>query len=294
MRVLSPAAVYPAILAILQAMAIVPHPNGQSPLAQLLSALLVGGSVRSSVLKRMLGSDLTVSVAERYRRVARAWTRPWLTSAWLTPRLLRAALALGESEGELVLALDSVRCGKWEIFTVGLVWHKRALLVGWSVLPYPWPKKRFTPVVCALLESAAEAWPAPQPAPHLVADRGFPSARLFGLLHRLGWKDTIRLRAKDGVTLAGVHQTVRARFGLQAEGQWVGQQARYGGKRGVEATLVTGKGLPGLAWHQRDDGSARARQQRQKRRRCSILSSASAARCQVLPSERLLSMTNDS
>src|SRR5207245_3366060 len=68
-------------------------------------------------------------------------------------------------------------CGGWEVFTLGVVWHGRVLPVGWAVLPYPWPKGRFTPTVCALIRQVAAVWPAERPV-HLVADRGFPS-RLF-------------------------------------------------------------------------------------------------------------------
>jgi hypothetical protein len=61
--------------------------------------------------------------------VARAWRRPWLSPAWLVPRLVPAALALvpAERDGVTHLALDSVRCGAWEVFTLGVVWHGRVL-----------------------------------------------------------------------------------------------------------------------------------------------------------------------
>src|SRR5215204_3806875 len=116
----------------------------------------------------------------------------------LEPRgRLRAAVALvapegpGATAGLRHLALDSVRCGPWEVFTLGLVWQGRVLPVGWAVLPYPWPKRQFTPTVCALVRQVAQAWPAATPAPHLVADRAFPSRRLFGTLQAVGWGWTI-------------------------------------------------------------------------------------------------------
>lgn len=100
-------------------------------------------------------------------------------------RLARAALALvppapqgWPSAGLTHLALDSVRCGRWELFVLGVVWHGRVLPVGGVVLPYPWPKGRSTPTGCALLRRVAAAWPAEQRA-HLLADRGFPSHKVF-------------------------------------------------------------------------------------------------------------------
>src|SRR5947209_6271869 len=102
-------------------------------------------------------SPQPVPARQRYKRVARCWERPWLTPAWLTPRLVRAALALGEpaawgpSAGQVLVALDSVRCGSWEVFTLGVVWHGRVVPVSWAVLPYPWPKGQVTPTVCRLL-----------------------------------------------------------------------------------------------------------------------------------------------
>src|SRR2546429_74207 len=85
----------------------------------------------------------------------------------------RGALVPPDRDGRTHLALDSVRCGPWEVFTLGVAWHGRVLVVGWAVLPYPWPKGQFTPTVCRLVRQVAAAWPADRPA-HLVADRAFP------------------------------------------------------------------------------------------------------------------------
>src|SRR5919201_1270480 len=49
---------------------------------------------RAAGLMRALLSPPAVPARQRYKRVARAWGRPWLAPGWLTPRLVRAALAL--------------------------------------------------------------------------------------------------------------------------------------------------------------------------------------------------------
>src|SRR5215210_1903230 len=138
----TPQEVYPLLLPWVQALGGPAQPAGGLALAHLLSALLVSQSLRPSALMRAIPSAAAVPARQRYQRVARAWTREWLTAAWLTPRLVRAALALVPAS-ERLLALDSVRCGPWEVFTVGLVWQGRVLPLAWAVLAYPWPKGQF-------------------------------------------------------------------------------------------------------------------------------------------------------
>ena len=263
---LSPEEVYPLVQAWLEAMAVVEHRTALAALAHLVTALVLGQSLWSASLMRVVGSRLPVPARQRYRRVARAWTRPWLTPGWLTPRLVRAALALvgPEAAAEVLVVLDSVRCGRWEVFTVGLVWRGRVLVVGWAVLPYPWPKGRFTPTVCALLRQVAAAWPEGS-RPHLVADRGFPSRALFQTLRQQGWGWTIRLRARDQVTVAGRLQPVRSLLeGARAGCFRTVAQAAFGGA--PRATLVVGRGLVVLPWHQSGPASLRRRaKQRQAR-----------------------------
>lgn len=176
----SPDIRYPVVRSWLQALGITTHPIALVAPAQLVTALLACRSLRPSALMRALLSPVDVPARQRDQHVARSWDRRWLTSAWLTPCLVRAALALvllapvavaaasvvagspvppallGSLPGGPVhLALDSVRCGSWEVFTLGVVWSGRVLPVGWAVLPYPWPKRRFTPTVCALLRQVA-------------------------------------------------------------------------------------------------------------------------------------------
>jgi DDE family transposase len=263
---LSSTTVYPLFLAWVQAVGVAPHVSGARALASRLSALLLGQSLAPAALMRTLLSPIAVPARQRYKRVARTWTAPWLTPAWLTPLLVRAALALAPASAPL-LALDSVRCGGWEVFTIGLVWHRRVLIVGWAVLPYPWPKRRFTPTVCALLRKVGAAWPADAPTPQLVADRGFPSKPFFATLRELGWLFSIRLRASDVVLVAEGGYTVRELLAGTLPEQWTSQPASYGGTAGGTAGhVVIGRGLSVLAWHQRDAGSARARQHRSERR----------------------------
>ena len=129
--------VYPAALACLQALGVVRHRTAEAALAGLLTALLVGQSLRPSVLARALPSPQPCPARSRYRQVARAWARPWLTADHLTTALVPAALALVRPRGRPLLVLDSVRCGGWETFTVGLAWHGRVVPLSWAVLPYP-------------------------------------------------------------------------------------------------------------------------------------------------------------
>ena len=261
----SPDPVYAALHAALVALDITSHRTAVAALTDRVAAVLTAQSLAPAEVARALRSDPTVPARQRLRRLTRSWRSPLLTSDHLTPRLVRAALLLAPSEHPL-LALDSVRCGAWEIFTVGLVWHRRTLLLGWSVLPYPWPKGRFTPTVCALLDRVAAAWPQDAPTPELLADRGFPSGAFFRTLQRLGWAFTIRLRASDTVMVAGEGRSVRSLLSDAVPECWTRQAGSYGTAPGVPGQVVIGQGLLVLPWHQRDAGSARARRARAARR----------------------------
>ena len=98
---------YPLIEAWIQALpATSPmHATALSALAHLVTALLVGQSLRPTALMRALSSPVPVPARQRYKRVARAWTRPWLSPAWLVPRLVPAALALVPAERDGVTHL---------------------------------------------------------------------------------------------------------------------------------------------------------------------------------------------
>ena len=293
----SPVELYPLVVGWLQAIGVTPHPTALVALADLVTALLVHQSLRPSALMRALLSPQTVPARQRYTRVRRSWDRPWLTSAWLTPYLVRAVLALvtvgpvalatartvaGAAvpvtlrgllpSTPLHLALDSVRCGRWEVFTVGVVWYGRVLPVGWVALPYPWPKKQFTPTVCALLRQVAVAWPADVPA-HLVADRAFPSQALFQTLRTVGWGWTLRLQARHWVTVHGQPQWARALLAGATVGAWTAYAGTFGsGPHAIPGQLVVGRGLVVLPAHQQTDGSLRHRAKQAARRRRHVAS----------------------
>jgi hypothetical protein len=127
------------------------------------------------------------------------------------------------------------------------------------VLPYPWPKGQFTPTGCARMRQVAAAWPAER-AVQRVADRGFPSRRLLLTLRQVRWGWTVRLRATDGLTLDGQAQPVRALLAAAAPEVWTARAGQFGqGPAALPGTLVVGRGLAVLPWHQRGPGSLRHR-----------------------------------
>src|SRR2546423_811361 len=129
---LSPQEVYPLVLSWLQALEVGRHPAALSALAHLMVALLCGQSLRPCALMRALLSPEPVPARQRYKRVARFWERPWLTPAWLTPRLVRATLALvapdgrGPTAGPSHVGLGSVRRRPLGGLTPGGVCARRA------------------------------------------------------------------------------------------------------------------------------------------------------------------------
>ena len=261
---LSPEALYPGIDEVVQALEVATSEAGTASMASLVTGVLLGQSLRRAELGRAQASERSVPARQRYLRVARGLTRPWLSSAELTPRLILAALAVVD-EPVPHLAMDTVRCGAWESITVGVVWHGRVLPIGWEVLPYPWPKGVFTPAMLRLLWRINRAWP-PGPRPHLVADRGFPSLALFRMLEQVGWGWTIRLRARLTVGVDGTVQHVRELLAQARPGAWTSQAITSGtGRQRVPGHLVLGRGdaLTILPRHQANPGSARQRRRQQ-------------------------------
>ena len=221
---LSPNELYPLVLGCLQALGAAPQATATAALAHPVTALLTAQSLRPSALMRALLSPDGVPARQRYKRL---------------------------------------RCGRWEIYTVGLVWHGRALPVAWAVLPYPLPKGRFGPTVEALVRAVAAAWPGGHAAPHLVADRAFPSLRLFRALRRLGWGFTVRVRATDGVRVGGARRVVRDLLAAACPGGWTARPATFGsGPTAVPGTLVIGRGLEVIPAHQAGPASLRERGRR--------------------------------
>ncbi|HZO31437.1 MAG TPA: hypothetical protein VFH48_36195 [Chloroflexota bacterium] len=264
---LAPVELYPAIQAWLQVMGAVPHASGLASVAEVVTALLIAQSLRPSALARAVLSPAGVAARHRYRRVRRVLTGGRLSSGSLTPVLVRTALALVHDRVPH-LVMDTVRCGGWEVITIGVVWHGRILPVGWEVLAYPWPKGQFTPAVVRLLWRVGQAWPAER-RPHLVADRGFPSLKLFRTVEQLGWGWTIRLRAKLNVGIDGTPCALADLIAASRPGVWSCRPMTYGtGRQRVAGHLVLGRGdaLPVLPRHQVNPGSRRQRDRRQAAR----------------------------
>jgi hypothetical protein len=233
------------------------HAATAASVSALVWALLASQSLHPSALARALVGLATPRARQAQRRVRRIVGRLGHASQRLTPALIRVALRLSDA-APAWLVLDSTRCQRrWELFTLGVRLNGGAvLLVGWQVLPYPWPARRFTPTVVALLDQVLAAWPADVPV-HLVADRGFPSLEFFAALAR--WRRvrrleaTIRLRAGDYVWTSP--QTVRCvgdylRPVGVGEGTLVPAAYRRQEARGPAGYLVVARGQPLIASQQ--------------------------------------------
>ena len=246
---------YPLLLAVLKPL-LGPVPAASlTAVHALVWALLLSQSLHPAALARALPDLQTPHARQALRRVRRGLGRRLLTSEHLTPWLLAAALRLVPA-GPVLLVLDSTRCQRWEIFTLGVRFHGRVVPIAWSLLPYPWPKKQFTPTVVALLDRTLALWPADRPV-HLVADRGFPSLPFFRCRDR--WRRdrpldyTIRLRAADWVRLlSGAAVKVGDLERAVPPGTWAQDPAAFQRRQqaGAAVTLIVGSGLPVYPAHQ--------------------------------------------
>jgi len=270
-------AVYPLVVGLVQAVAQLRHLGTAGAVSHLVWAVLASQSVRTADVARALGNERAAGARQAMRRVRRALGRASLSSVTLTPGLIAAALRLVPS-GSVTLVLDSTRCWRWEVFTIGVLFAGRVLPVAWSVLPDPWPKGQFTPTVVALLNRVFVAWPRER-AVHLVADRGFPSLALFGCLARwartLEMGDTIRLRAGDWVRAAGLGAArVRELLTDTAPDVWRTWRASSlkAGAASPPALLVVGRATPAFPAHQCGPADQARREQRAARRRAHVLS----------------------
>src|SRR5437763_13703814 len=115
----TPQEVYPVLRDWLQGCVGPGHRTAGAALAHLVTALLISQSLRPSALMRALVSPQPVPARQRYRRVTRAWTRPWLSPAWLTPRLVQAARA--PVPGGKRAGVGCVRRGGWAGFPGGFL-----------------------------------------------------------------------------------------------------------------------------------------------------------------------------
>ena len=182
--------------------------------------LLVAQRVTAAALARALPAEHAGSGRSCLRRVRRWWRGPVLDQATISPALIRLACPLLAADQPVVVALDTTRLGPWEVWLAGIVVAGRTLPIGWAVIPYPWPKGRFRTTTLALIQQLQQAFPAGVRWT-LVADRGFPSAKLFAQLRQGGTDFSVRLRLSDWVTVAGVYAMVAAHLevGRLVEGQ---------------------------------------------------------------------------
>jgi hypothetical protein len=285
-------ALYPLLVRLLAPLVGLTHAASLTAIAELVWALLVAQSLRPADLLRALPRLEAAGARQGFRRVRRLLDRGYFQSPVLTPALLRAALRLVEA-ADVLLVLDSSRCVRWEVLTLGVQFHGgRVLPIAWAVLPYPWPKKQFTPTTLALLERVFALWPTDRPV-HLVADRFFPSYPLFRLLD--GWCQrrplgyTLRLRAGDWVQRDGEAVQIARLLASVGEGRWRTWRAAYRrqAQTGALVTLVLGRGLPVYPPHQlgpadRGRRQARAAQQARHRRSNGYGAAASGERAWVL------------
>ena len=185
-----------------------------------IGCLLVAQRLNPAALARALPMEEAGTGRNRLRRVQR-WRegRP-LNSGSLAPWLVRAALAIVPAGQTIVVALDTTRAGKWEVYMAGIVFRHRVLPIAWAVIPYPWPKGRFRQTTMMLVEKLQAAFPQGC-AWELVADRGFPSAQLLAVLSTMLSSFTIRLRLISWVEIAEVHPP------------YIGRKASIDGRRAI-------------------------------------------------------------
>src|SRR5262245_45332697 len=175
--------------------------------AWIVLCVLVAQRVTAAALARALPADQGGSGRARLTRVRRWWSGPPLEQTVVSPQLIQAALTLRPPGQPVVVALDTTRLGRWEVWLAGVVIGGRTVPIGWAVIPYPWPKGRFRTTTIALIQRLQEAFP-PSLAWSVVADRGFPSALLFAQLRQAGTTFSVRLRLNVWVTVAGVYAMV--------------------------------------------------------------------------------------
>jgi hypothetical protein len=230
--------------------------------------LLVAQGLQPAALARAIPTEEAGAGRSCLRRVQRWWHGPAVPLALLLPRLIRAALALLPQEVAIV-ALDTTRVGPWEVWYAGVVFAGHTLPVAWAVLPYPWPKGGFRATTLALICQLQAAFP-PERRWVFVADRGFPSAQLFGQLGEQQTDWTVRLRLNDWVEVADVYAMVAQH--LDAGRLRPGERVRATIGRGtpeqprVSAWIVVNETLPVPPTHKRNAGTERERAARAKER----------------------------
>ena len=229
--------------------------------------LLLAQRLTPAALARALPAEQGGSGRARLTRVQRWRAGPALDQAVVSPALIRQALALLGTGQPVVVALDTTRLGRWEVWLAGVVVAGRTLPIGWAVCPYPWPKGRFRATTLALVRRLQAAFP-PGVRWTLVADRGFPSAALFGQLRQGGTDFSVRLRLSDWLTVGGVYAPVAQH--LDAGRLAVGQRTAASIGRGradqplVPGAVVVNDAVATPPKHKRNPGTARERAARAK------------------------------
>jgi hypothetical protein len=226
-----------------------------------------GPAATPAALARALLADQAGQARTRLTGVRRWWTGPPLDQVVVSSQLIQAALALLPSGQSAVVALDTTRLGAWEIWLAGIVVAGRTMPIGWAVLPSPWPKGRFRTTTLALIRRLQAAFPPAVPWT-LVADRGFPSARLFAQLRQGGTRFSVRLRLSDWVMVARVYMTgaEHLRAGRLVDGQ---RTAATMGRGRPDQPLVPGWVVVSTAvvappQHKQNPGTVRERAKRAK------------------------------
>lgn len=289
-------ALYPIVVGLLTVLIGPTHRASLQATSLLVWALLLSQSLHVADLGRALPNLVVGGARQGMRRVRRVLGRSPLLSVSLTPHLVKVALRL-VPDVPIILVLDSTRCLCWEVFTLGVAFHGRVLPVAWSILPYPWPKKQFTPTVLALIDRTLVGWPAQRPI-HFLADRGFPSLKLFGCLE--SWRRnlpldyTVRLRAGDWVHLADGRDLRLAdllKFSQinSAFTGWMSYPGSYRrrGEHSPMALLVIGRGQPEYPAHQQGPADQARRLARAKRRVAHLASKVGTGPTQTEETDRV-------
>jgi Transposase DDE domain len=232
--------------------------------------VLAAQRVTPAAVARALPAEQAGSGRARLTRVRRWWTGPAIDQAVVSPQLIASALALLAPGQAVVVALDTTRAGKWEVWLAGIVVAGRTVPIGWAGIPYPWPKGRFRSTTLTLIRRLQAAFPVGVRW-CLVADRGFPSAALFAQLRQGETDCSVRLRLSDWVTVAGVYAKVADHLvvGRLCHGQHTAATIGRGrlDQPLVPGWLVVSATVAPLPQHKRNPGTLRERAKRTKAHR---------------------------
>jgi hypothetical protein len=223
--------------------------------------VLAAQSLTPADMARALPMEESGSGRSRLRRIQR-W-RQGSISPQVRGQLVKTALALAGAGDPIVVALDTTRTGRWELFVAGIVFEHRVLPVAWAVIPYPWPRGSFRQTVLRLIEALRDAFPKGVQW-MLVADQGFSSTPLFAALSGIGF--TIRLRLSDWVRVDGVYAQVKHHLeqGRLREGVWHSAIIGRGSKQcpATWGAIAVSSRISEPPKHKRNPGTDKERQAR--------------------------------